>query len=127
MLDGNLVEVTETHRTTHCWLSLLIQDLQMMQYGCNARNKWQKTDSLTLSQGLSCQDLKHPAPAIISPPRAQASSRLLLRPRQPDAEDDDSADEARLAWKAWMKPGFWTEPTVSVSVTDQNISVWFTA
>ena len=45
----------------------------------------------------------HPAPAVVSPPRAQASSGLLLRPRQPDAEDDDSADEARLAWKAWMK------------------------
>ena len=45
----------------------------------------------------------HPAPAVVSPPRAQASSGLLLRPHQPDAANDDSADEARLAWKAWMK------------------------
>ena len=80
MLDGNLVEVKETHRTTHCWLRLLIQDLRTMQYGCNARNKWQKTDSLTLSQGFKLSGSEaHPVSAVISPPRAQASSGLLAR------------------------------------------------
>ena len=44
------------------------------------------------------------AVAVVSPPRPPASSGLLLRPRQPNAdEDDDSTDDAKLAWKAWMK------------------------
>ena len=28
---------------------------------------------------------------------------LLLRPREPDLEDDESVNEAKIAWKAWMK------------------------
>ena len=44
------------------------------------------------------------AVAVVSPPRPPASSGLLLRPRQPNAdEDDDSTDDAKLVWKAWMK------------------------
>ena len=42
-------------------------------------------------------------PPEVRAPRAQASSGLLLKPRQPDSEHDDSADEIRLAWKPWMK------------------------
>jgi hypothetical protein len=46
----------------------------------------------------------HSAAADVSPPQPPASSGLLLRPRQPNAdEDDDSTDDAKLAWKAWMK------------------------
>ena len=43
------------------------------------------------------------AAALVSPPRAQVCSGLLLRPREPDLEDDESADEAMVAWKVWMK------------------------
>ncbi len=46
----------------------------------------------------------HAAVSVESPPQAEASSGLLLRPQQPDAdEDDDSMNDAKLAWKAWMK------------------------
>jgi hypothetical protein len=37
---------------------------------------------------------------LISPPRAQASSGLILRPSAPDACDDNPADDVKLAWKA---------------------------
>ena len=37
------------------------------------------------------------AAAIVSQPRAQVCSGLLLRPREPDLEDDESADEATIA------------------------------
>ena len=41
----DLVEAREKLRTMHCWLPFSIRDLRTMQYGCNARNKWEKTDS----------------------------------------------------------------------------------
>jgi hypothetical protein len=44
------------------------------------------------------------ADAVVSTPRVHASSGPVLRPRQPNAdEDDDTKNEANLAWKAWMK------------------------
>ena len=43
------------------------------------------------------------AAAVVSPPRAQICIGLLLRPREPDLEDDESADEATIVWKVWMK------------------------
>ena len=39
------------------------------------------------------------AAAVVSPPRAQICIGLLLRPREPDLEDDESADEATIVWK----------------------------
>jgi hypothetical protein len=44
-----------------------------------------------------------PAAAPASPPRALASSGLVLRFREPDAGEYDAEDEIKLAWKAWMK------------------------
>ncbi len=41
--------------------------------------------------------------AVVSPPRSQASSGLVLRPRAADVYDDDSRDAVLLAWRAWMK------------------------
>ncbi len=40
----------------------------------------------------------HAAVVVVSPPQEQASSGLLLRPQQPNADsiDDDSMDEAKL-------------------------------
>ena len=42
------------------------------------------------------------AAAIVSP-RTQVCSGLLPRPREPDLEDYESADEAKIAWKVCMK------------------------
>ncbi len=47
-----------------------------------AKNKWQKTESPILSQGLSWQVGARTAASIVSPPRAHGSSGLVLRPRQ---------------------------------------------
>ena len=59
------------------------------------------------SDGIDLQKLlgsrARSAAALVSPPRAQVCSGLLLRPREPDLEDDESADEAMIAWKVWMK------------------------
>ncbi len=38
---------------------------------------------------------------MVSTPRAHASSGFLLRPNAD--EDDDTENEAKLVWKAWMK------------------------
>ncbi len=55
---------------------------------------------------------------VISPPRAQASSGLVLRPRVPDAYDDDLADDVRLAWRQWMKEEINVSEGLSCDVLD---------
>jgi hypothetical protein len=57
------------------------------------------------SESLAFLKLSGPAAchAVLSPPRLQASSGLVLRPRAADDYDDDSVASVRLAWKAWMK------------------------
>ena len=58
--------------------------------------------------------------AVLSPPRSQASSRLVLRSRAADDYDDDSADGVKLAWRAWMKE----EVTVSEGLSCEVLDWW---
>ena len=58
--------------------------------------------------------------AVLSPPRSQASSRLVLRTRAADDYDDDSADGVKLAWRAWMKE----EVTVSEGLSCEVLDWW---
>ena len=58
------------------------------------------------------------AAAMASPPLAQLCSGLLLRPREPDLEDDESAKEAKIAWKAWMKESITVAEGISCDVLD---------
>ena len=60
----------------------------------------------------------HTAAAMVSPPCAQLCSGLLLRPREPDLEDDESANEAKIAWKAWMKESVTVAEGTSCDVLD---------
>ena len=47
--------------------------------------------------------LSLPGPARLSDPEGRSGSGLGLLLRPPDLEDDESANEAKIAWKAWMK------------------------
>jgi hypothetical protein len=58
--------------------------------------------------------------AVLSPPRSQASSGLVLRPRAADDYDDDSADGVQVAWRAWMKE----EVSVSEGLSCDVLEWW---
>ena len=69
---------------------------------------------------LLCSRLKLSVQHAVLPPRAQASSGIILRPRVPYPHDDDSANDAKLAWKAWMK----VDITVSEGLSCDVLAWW---
>ena len=75
-----------------------------MQYGCNARKKWLKTDFFISRFKLSgSQAGARTSAAFVSPPQAHASNQHILRPCQPNADENGATvDVEKLAWKAWM-------------------------
>jgi hypothetical protein len=79
-----------------------LQSQSQEQLNVIFENKWEKTNSLILLQSLSCQDLECMLQLLLYrrlKPRLQ-----VLRPQQPDADDyDNSMNDAKLEWKAWMK------------------------
>jgi hypothetical protein len=104
-------------RFSHLPVVRHMQSQSQEQLNVTFEYKWEKTDSLILLQGLSCQDLECMPLQLLSPPEAQASSGLLLRPQQPDADEDDySINYGKLAWKVWMKESITVPEDISCDV-----------